>query len=104
MANDAEWLEADTLGGFASGTASGIRTRRYHALLLAATSPPTGRVVLVNGMEAWLEGDQGRTPLSTQRYATDVIHPNGLQHLDRIVAALWPRWIYVVEATYITLE
>ena len=32
---DAEWLEADGLGGFASGTASGIRTRRYHALLLA---------------------------------------------------------------------
>ncbi|TMA37779.1 MAG: hypothetical protein E6J79_09235, partial [Deltaproteobacteria bacterium] len=30
----AEWLEADGLGGFASGTVSGIRTRRYHALLL----------------------------------------------------------------------
>ncbi|MDQ6735689.1 MAG: glycogen debranching enzyme N-terminal domain-containing protein [Nitrospirota bacterium] len=26
-----EWLEADGLGGFASGTAAGIRTRRYHA-------------------------------------------------------------------------
>ena len=32
-----EWLEADGLGGFASGTMAGIRTRRYHALLLAAT-------------------------------------------------------------------
>ncbi|MGH9391116.1 MAG: glycogen debranching enzyme N-terminal domain-containing protein, partial [Vicinamibacteria bacterium] len=32
-----EWLEADGLGGFASGTESGIRTRRYHALLLSAT-------------------------------------------------------------------
>lgn len=37
------WLEADGLGGFASGTVSGIRTRRYHALLLTATTPPTGR-------------------------------------------------------------
>jgi glycogen debranching enzyme len=45
-----EWLEADGLGGFASGTVSGIRTRRYHALLLAATTPPTGRMVLVNGL------------------------------------------------------
>lgn len=44
----AEWLEADGLGGFASGTVSGIRTRRYHALLLTATTPPTGRYVLVN--------------------------------------------------------
>jgi hypothetical protein len=39
MKND-EWLEADGLGGFASGTVSGVRTRRYHALLLAATKPP----------------------------------------------------------------
>ena len=42
-----EWLEADGLGGFASGTTIGFRTRRYHALLLAATTPPTGRMVLV---------------------------------------------------------
>ena len=50
-----EWLEADGLGGFASGTVSGIRTRRYHALLLTATTPPTGRMVLVNGFDAWVE-------------------------------------------------
>ena len=46
-----EWLEADGLGGFASGTVCGERTRRYHALLLTAATPPTGRVVLVNGLE-----------------------------------------------------
>ena len=45
-----EWLEADGLGGFASGTASGLRSRRYHGLLVTAMTPPTGRVVLVNGV------------------------------------------------------
>ena len=30
--DDREWLEPDGLGGFASGTVSGIRSRRYHAL------------------------------------------------------------------------
>ena len=35
-----EWLEADGQGGFASGTTLGVRTRRYHALLLTATTPP----------------------------------------------------------------
>ena len=55
-----EWLEADGLGGFASGTVAGIRTRRYHALLLTATTPPTGRVVLVNGFDAWVETPAGR--------------------------------------------
>jgi glycogen debranching enzyme len=63
MKND-EWLEADGLGGFASGTVSGIRTRRYHALLLAATKPPAGRVVLVNGFDAWVEnGSRNFFPL-----------------------------------------
>ena len=72
-----EWLEADGLGGFASGTVAGIRTRRYHALLLAATTPPTGRMVLVNGLEAWLETPGGRFALSAQRYTPDVVHPDG---------------------------
>jgi glycogen debranching enzyme len=34
-----EWLEADGLGGFASGTVATVRTRRYHGWLLSA---PTG--------------------------------------------------------------
>jgi hypothetical protein len=50
--SEAEWLEPDGLGGFASETVGGIRTRRYHDLLLAALNPPMGRVVLVNGFDA----------------------------------------------------
>src|SRR5271165_2695906 len=73
----AEWLETDGLGGFASGTVSGIRTRRYHALLLAATNPPTGRVVLVNGFEAWVETLDGRFALSSQHYSPGIVHPDG---------------------------
>ena len=72
-----EWLEADGLGGFVSGTVSGIRTRRYHALLLAAVTPPTGRVVLVNCFDASIETDGGSFPLSSQHYAPDVVHPDG---------------------------
>ncbi|MBK7974694.1 MAG: glycogen debranching enzyme family protein [Deltaproteobacteria bacterium] len=95
---DAEWLEADGLGGFASGTVGGVRTRRYHALLLAATTPPAGRFVLVNGLEVWAEstapGGFGAVPLSTQRYAPDVIHPRGLDRLASFEAEPWPRWTF----------
>ena len=31
-----EWLVSDGLGGYASGSADGIRMRRYHALLIVA--------------------------------------------------------------------
>jgi predicted glycogen debranching enzyme len=93
----AEWLEADGLGGFASGTVSGIRTRRYHALLLTATRPPTGRVVLVNGLEAWLETAAGRFALSAQRYTPDVVHPDGARRIADFRTDPWPTWTFRAE-------
>ncbi len=92
-----EWLETDGLGGFASGTASGIRTRRYHTLLLTATIPPTGRVVLVNGFEAWIETPRGKFALTSQRYAPDVIHPDGTNHIKNFSNEPWPTWRFKFE-------
>ena len=76
-----EWLEPDGLGGFASGTSTGIRTRRYHALLLTATKPPAGRMVLVNGFDASVETANGTYALSSQLYPSDVIHPDGARRI-----------------------
>ena len=87
-----EWLETDGRGGFASGTVSGIRTRRYHALLLPATTPPTGRVVLVNGFEAWIDTPTGSFAITTHRYAPDVIHPDGASRIVDFVSEPWPTW------------
>jgi len=88
-----EWLEADGLGGFAMGTSNGLRTRRYHALLLAATTPPTGRMVLVNGLDAWVERP-GRPPeyLSRQRYAPGAVAPSEGATLESFAAEPWPTW------------
>lgn len=91
---DAEWLQADDLGGFASGTVDGIRTRRYHALLLVATTPPTGRVVLVNGMVSNIETASARTPLNAQRYAPDVVYPTDCARIISFTTAPWPIWRY----------
>jgi len=95
----AEWLESDRFGGFASGTVSGERTRRYHALLLAAITPPTGRVVLVNGIEAWLEGPDGIISLTTQRYTPDVSHPEGYQGITAFSVTPWPTWRFAAGLT-----
>ena len=87
-----EWLEADGRGGFASGTAGGVRTRRYHALLLTATRPPAGRVVLVNGVESWLDTPAGHFALTTQRYAPNVLHPDGWRRIAGFAPRPWPSW------------
>src|SRR5439155_20108834 len=94
---DAEWLEADGLGGFASGTVSGIRTRRYHALLLTATTPPAGRMVLANGFDAWVETPRGTFAISSQRYGPDVIHPDGASRIESFEYEPWPRWRYKID-------
>jgi predicted glycogen debranching enzyme len=95
--DEREWLEADGLGGFASGTVSGVRTRRYHALLLTATTPPTGRMVLVNGFDAWIESADGtRHAITTQRYAPDVRHPDGAATIEAFTIEPWPTWTFVL--------
>jgi predicted glycogen debranching enzyme len=89
-----EWLETDGLGGFASGSVAGIRTRRYHALLLTATTPPTGRLVLVNGFDAWLETGGGRFDLSSQWYAPGVMGGTGARNVESFASTPWPTWVF----------
>jgi predicted glycogen debranching enzyme len=87
-----EWLEPDGLGGFASGTATGVRTRRYQALLLSAATPPTGRQVLVSGIDTTIETDGGTVSLSSHRYAPDVVHPDGVTRIESFTTDPWPSW------------
>lgn len=90
-----EWLEADGLGGFASGTAIGIRTRRYHALLHAAVNPPTGRMTLVNAVEAAVRLADGTIAvLSPQRYSGGWQTPGAT--IESFTHEPWPTWIYAL--------
>jgi len=89
-----EWLETDGLGGFASGTVAGLRTRRYHGLLVTAMTPPTGRMMLVSGLDVTLETPGGRWMLSTQRYAPDVVAGDGERHVESFAGEPWPTWTF----------
>ena len=54
-----EWLVTNGLGGYASGTLSGILTRRYHGLLVAALPAPIGRMVMLSHIDAQLRLPSG---------------------------------------------
>ncbi|MCA9289665.1 MAG: glycogen debranching enzyme family protein, partial [Phycisphaerales bacterium] len=92
MHSPTEWLETDGLGGFAGGTVDGVRTRRYHGLLVAAATPPTGRMLLVNGLDAEVMTPRGRFALTAQRYAPDAVHPADVVPVDAFTAEPWPTW------------
>jgi predicted glycogen debranching enzyme len=93
-----EWLVTNALGGYASGTVSGIVTRRYHGLLIAALPAPYGRVVMLSHL--W---DRLRLPDHT----TAVLSGEELErdHLAdfRLDAGL-PVWRYEVQGTVIERE
>jgi predicted glycogen debranching enzyme len=86
-----EWLEADGLGGFASGTRSGIRTRRYHGLLLCSLKPPQDRRLLVQGFVAWLETADGVAELWPQAYAGGYVRERDAQ-IAHFSEDPWPTW------------
>ncbi|WP_395744815.1 amylo-alpha-1,6-glucosidase [Prosthecobacter sp.] len=55
-----EWLITNGLGGYGSGTISGMVTRRYHGLLVAALPAPFGRVVMLNHLSEHLRLNENR--------------------------------------------
>jgi predicted glycogen debranching enzyme len=88
-----EWLETNGLGGMSTSTLIGCNTRRYHGLLVAATRPPAGRVMLVNGLEEWVVVGDTRYYLSCHQYP-GVIHPRGHENLIGFRLDPWPIWTY----------
>ena len=55
-----EWLFTNGLGGYASGTLSGVITRRYHGYLIAALPAPFGRTMMLNDVVERVEFPDGR--------------------------------------------
>jgi predicted glycogen debranching enzyme len=52
-----EWLVPNGLGGYASGTAGGAPTRRFHGALVAALPPPRGRILAVGPVDDGAQDD-----------------------------------------------
>jgi predicted glycogen debranching enzyme len=90
-----EWLETNGLGGFASSTIIGLNTRRYHGLLVAATKPPVGRMVLLSKLEETLIVGDESFALSANRYP-GVVHPQGFRYLKQFRLNPFPTFTYEV--------
>jgi predicted glycogen debranching enzyme len=95
VAERREWLCANGIGGFASGTVAGLLTRRYHGLLVAALAPPLGRTVLVARADETVAYDGRTYALATNRWADGTVDPHGHRHLERFrLDGTTPVWTY----------
>ena len=90
-----EWLVTNGIGGFASGTAAGSATRRYHGLLIAALDPPAKRTLLVGGIDEILHIDGEAHEFATHRWLSGAIAPEGYRHLCEFrLEGTIPVWTY----------
>ncbi|HLO77165.1 MAG TPA: glycogen debranching enzyme N-terminal domain-containing protein, partial [Magnetospirillum sp.] len=58
-----EWMLANGLGGYASGTLAGGASRRHDGLLVSALDAPRGRTVMLDGIDETVVADGGAVPL-----------------------------------------
>lgn len=83
VAERREWLVTNGLGGYAMGTVSGLLTRRYHGLLVAALDPRLGRTVLLSKLDETAGIDGREYPLFANRWLDGIEEPRGYCYLER---------------------
>ncbi|HYN97728.1 MAG TPA: glycogen debranching enzyme N-terminal domain-containing protein, partial [Pilimelia sp.] len=89
-----EWLVPDGLGGYAMGTVSGLRTRRYHGLLMVAGDTPAARHLAVASLDPVVTLPSGaQVALGSHEWSDGTVHPRGFELLEsfELVDGV-PRW------------
>ena len=101
-----EWLVPDGLGGYAMGTVAGLRTRRYHGLLVVAAPTPARRMVALASLDPVLVLPGGaEVRLGTHEWASGAVEPRGHTFLERFdLTDGLPRWRWRVGDTVLERE
>src|SRR5690242_18941793 len=93
VSEEREWLDHAGVGGYAMGTVSVTRTRRYHALLVVAGQEVARRNVALVGLDPVLVIGDRRTRLAVHVWSNGVVDPPGHEHLVQFALIDGvPRW------------
>ena len=100
-----EWLVADGVGGYAMGTVSGLRTRRYHGLLVVAVAGPANRMLGLASLDAVVVSGDARFRLATDEWASGTVDPRGNELLSsfELVDGV-PRWRWQIGGVVLERE
>ena len=90
-----EWLVTNGIGGYASGTVSGLLTRSYHGLLLATLQPPLGITLMLSKLDETVTYDHNSYDLHSNRWADGAIAPDGYKNMESFyLDGTTPVWVY----------
>jgi predicted glycogen debranching enzyme len=94
-AEEHEWLVTNGIGGYASGTISGMLTRRYHGILVAALKPPLERSLLLSKLDETVEYGGQLYSLHTNRWINGIVNPSGYLNIESFsLEGTVPKWSY----------
>lgn len=91
-----EWIITNGLGGYASSTALGINTRKYHGLLVAALNPPTDRKVLLTKLDEEIQIGSKTYSIGSNEFDYG-IQPEGYRFLSDFSLNPFPTYRYVID-------
>jgi predicted glycogen debranching enzyme len=91
-----EWILTNGLGGYASCTALGINTRKYHGLLVAAFHPPGDRRVCLEKLDEEIYVKNSVYPLGANEFQNGVF-PQGYRFLEEFSVSPFPRYHYSID-------
>jgi predicted glycogen debranching enzyme len=93
IARSREWLVSNGIGGYASGTISGVLTRRYHGLLIAALKPPVARTLLLTKLDETVNYNGQFYDLAANCWADGTVAPQGYLNIESFyLAGTIPVW------------
>ena len=98
-----EWLATNGLGGYASGTLSGIITRRYHGYLVSALAAPFGRIMMLNELTECFELPEGHSvQFSGEQRQGDPVRLDAMDYISEFrLEGGMPVWRYEIDGATI---
>jgi predicted glycogen debranching enzyme len=91
-----EYVEANGLGGYSSGTFSGAHSRKYHGLLVSALRPPVERVLVVSKIDETIAYQDHSFELGCNQFP-GALHPTGFRYLTSYRHKMFPEWEFRVK-------
>ncbi|MEO0455291.1 MAG: amylo-alpha-1,6-glucosidase [Cyanobacteria bacterium P01_A01_bin.114] len=94
-AEQREWLVTNGIGGYACGSISGVLTRHYHGLLVAALKPPLERTLLLTKLDEQVGYAGNDYSLYTDRWADGTVGPQRYRLIEQFyLEGTIPVWVF----------
>ena len=96
LAANTEWLETNTLGGYACSTIYGLNNRQYHGLFVVPSEPGDQKTIILSKFEESIFIKNQVFELSTNQFSGG-LYPEGYKYLVNFSIDPFPKFVFDIE-------